>query len=81
MNEKNDYAQKVIALIAQVVGIDKELVKLDSTLEDLGADSLDRLELIMKLEEVFNVDISDQDESSVKTVQQAIDLIYQLKTK
>jgi acyl carrier protein len=81
MYEKKDTAAKVIAIVADTLNIDKDKIKPTQTFEDLGADSLDRLEIIMKLEETFGVDISDQEESKIKSIEQAIEAIHELRNK
>lgn len=50
-----------------------------SFIDDLGADSLDLVELVMHMEEVFNVEIPDEDAESIRTVQDAINYIQQHK--
>jgi acyl carrier protein len=68
---------KVIKVIAQKlndVDID-DVVPEASLIEDLGADSLAIIELVMSMEEVFNIDIEDDDAEKLLTVQDAIDYI------
>lgn len=73
--------EKVIEMIAEELGLSKEEVKLEATfIEDLGADSLDVVELVMKMEEEFGISIPDEDAEKIKTVQDAIDYIKS-KTK
>jgi acyl carrier protein len=61
--------EKVKEITADEIGIDKEMVADDSRfIEDLGADSLDAVELIMALEEEFGVDIMDEDAEQMRTV-------------
>lgn len=56
-------------IIADVIGCDQELVKDDSNLvEDLGADSLNIVELVMQVEEQFDMEISDEDAETLLTV-------------
>ena len=67
---------KIKGIIAEQLGIDeKEVVNEASFVDDLGADSLDLVELIMALEEEFEKEISDEEAESIQTVQQAIDYI------
>jgi acyl carrier protein len=54
---------------------DKEVTKEASFIEDLGADSLDTVELIMSFEEEFNIEIPDEDAESIRTVQNVVDYI------
>ena len=67
---------RVVNIIAQQLGVDRENVKPDSSfIDDLGADSLDTVELVMALEEEFNAEIPDSDAEHMTTVQKAIDYI------
>jgi acyl carrier protein len=67
---------KVKKIIAEKLSVDlAEVVPEASFVEDLGADSLDLVELIMSMEEEFEVDISDEDAEKMVTVQDAIDYI------
>jgi acyl carrier protein len=67
---------KVKKIIAEKLGVDpSEVVPEASFVDDLGADSLDLVELIMSMEEAFEVEISDEDAENLKTVQDAIDYI------
>lgn len=79
MSDKKEIEQKVIDVIAQVLNIDKDTIKADSTFDSLGADSLDRLEIIMKIEETFDVHISDEQESAISTIAQAVEAIDNLR--
>lgn len=67
---------KVKEITADQLGISEEEIKPDSRfVEDLGADSLDTVELVMALEEQFEVEIPDEDSEKILTVQDAIDYI------
>lgn len=73
---KDQVQKKVITLIVDQLGIVEEEVKLTSDLVmDLGADSLDIVELVMAMEEEFEVEIPDDEAEKIKTVQGAIDFI------
>lgn len=77
---KEQIQKKVITLIAEQVRITEEEVKLASNIVmDLGADSLDQVEIVIFAEEEFEVEISDEEAEKIKTVQDAIDLIARLK--
>lgn len=68
-----DLQDKVIELTATQSGCRLEEIKPDSHFEDdLGMDSLDAIELVMALEDYFNVEISDEDADTLKTVTQAV---------
>jgi len=71
-----DVAERVIDIVAEQLGVDKEKVKPETSfVNDLGADSLDTVELVMELEEEFNVNIPDDAAEKIETVGQAIDFI------
>ena len=78
--ERADINAKVIAIIAHILKVSKEAIKEDSTLESLGADSLNRVEFVMELEEAFGIEINDEEAEKLSTVQQAVDYIQGLKT-
>ena len=68
--------QRVKAIVAEQLGVKEEEVTNDSSfVDDLGADSLDTVELVMALEEEFETEITDEDAEKITTVQQAIDYI------
>ena len=68
--------QKVKDIIVQQLGVDPEKVKAEATfVEDLGADSLDTVELVMAFEEEFGVEIPDEDAEKLKTVGAVIDYL------
>jgi acyl carrier protein len=68
--------EKVKEIIVDQLGVDEnQVVASASFIEDLGADSLDTVELVMALEEEFDVEISDEDAEKISKVQDAIDYI------
>ncbi|MBW2147474.1 MAG: acyl carrier protein [Deltaproteobacteria bacterium] len=72
----NDVEKKVIDIIMRELGVNVEDVKMDSTfVEDLGADSLDIVELVMKFEDEFNLEIPDEDAEKIQTVQDAVNYL------
>ena len=72
----DDLEQKVKKIIAEQLGKDVEDIKNEASfIEDLGADSLDTVELVMALEDAFAVQIPDEQQENLRTVQQAIDFI------
>ena len=72
--------EKVQAIIANELGIDKNQITMESRLaEDLGADSLDIVELLMAFEEEFGVSISDEDASKIKSVNDVVAYIESKK--
>lgn len=67
---------QVRGIIAEQLGLKAEEIKNDASfVDDLGADSLDTVELVMALEEEFETEIPDEDAEKITTVQQAIDYI------
>ena len=67
---------KVKKVVADKLGIDEATIKNESAfIEDLGADSLDTVELVMALEEEFGCEIPDEDAEKITTVQAAIDYV------
>ena len=76
MSDDSNIESKVLSIIADQLDIDKSSIELDSSfIDDLGADSLDSVELVMALETEFEIDIPDEDADKIKTVRQAIDKI------
>lgn len=68
--------EKIKEIVVEQLGVDAEQVTPEANfIEDLGADSLDTVELIMAFEEEFDVEIPDTDAEKIKTVQDVIDYI------
>jgi acyl carrier protein len=68
--------ERVVKMVAEQLGVKEDDVKPDSSfVDDLGADSLDTVELIMALEEEFDTEIPDEEAEKITTVQQAVDYI------
>ena len=71
---------KVKAIVVEQLGVDESEVAIDSTfIDDLGADSLDIVELIMAFEEEFNIEIPDDVAEKIKTVKDTVDYIDSTK--
>lgn len=69
-------SDRVIDIVAEQLGVDKEKVSVETSfVNDLGADSLDTVELVMELEEEFDISIPDDAAEKIQTVGQAIDFI------
>ena len=67
---------KVKEIIVEQLGVDEaEVTPNASFVDDLGADSLDTVELVMAFEEAFDIEIPDEDAEGIRTVQQAVDYI------
>ena len=72
---------KVRSIIAEQLGIAEDTVKTDSAfIEDLGADSLDIVELVMAMEDEFEVEIPDEEAENIKTVADAVTYINDHKS-
>jgi acyl carrier protein len=68
--------KRVKEIVAEQLGVDEAQVTNEASfMDDLGADSLDTVELVMALEEEFDIEISDEDAEKIQTVQDAIDYI------
>ncbi len=72
---------QVRAIIAEQLGVKTDEIKNDALfVDDLGADSLDTVELVMALEEEFETEIPDEEAEKITTVQNAIDYVTRSKT-
>lgn len=65
--------EKIATLLSSKKGVNKELITIDSTFEELGLDSLDSIELIADMEEEFNVTIPNAELQDIKTIRNAVD--------
>jgi acyl carrier protein len=73
---REEVQDQLAQILVRQLGIDAEQVKPEASLaDDLKADSLDFVELIMELEDEFGVKISDEDALGIKTVGQAVDYV------
>lgn len=64
--------ERVKAIVAEQLGVDADQVTAEASfMDDLGADSLDTVELVMALEEEFDIEISDEDAEKIQTVKDA----------
>ena len=72
----SDTFNKIKEIVVDKLGVDEEKVTLDAKfIEDLGADSLDTVELIMQFEDDFNIEIPDEDAEKILSVQEALNYI------
>lgn len=70
--------ERVIDIVAEQLGVDKDKISDETSfVNDLGADSLDTVELVMELEEEFDINIPDDAAEKIQTVGQAIEFIEQ----
>ena len=79
--DRQDTLNKVTAIVADKLSIAKDIITRQSTLQELGADSLDLVEIIMKLEEQFGIEIDDEKAEQLKDVQEVTDYVHSLRTK
>lgn len=76
MSNVTNIEERVIDIIANQMGIEKDKITIETSfVNDLGADSLDTVELVMELEEEFDITIPDEEAEKIQTVGQAIDYI------
>lgn len=76
---QEEISNKVIDIVSKKLGIEKQIVIDSSSFEDLGADSLDMVEIIMKLEEVFSIEINDEDAEKLSSLDQVVNYIQVLR--
>ncbi len=79
--EKQDTAKEVIAIVIEKLNIEEPVGINQSTLQDLGADSLDMVEIIMKFEEQFDIEINDDEAENLSSVQEVINYVHNLRIK
>jgi acyl carrier protein len=65
--------EKIATLLSTKKGLNKELISIDSSFEELGLDSLDSIELIADMEEAFNVTIPNTELQGIKSIRNAVD--------
>ena len=74
--DRNEMQQKVVDIIANQLGVEKDLVTLEANVvDDLGADSLDVVELVMALEEAFDLEIPHEEAEKIRTVKDIIEYL------
>lgn len=70
-----DYFEKIKDIVADQLGAEKNEITMETSFEELNADSLDVVELIMALEEEFDIEISDEDAEKLTTVGAAVEYV------
>jgi len=73
MNEQ--LATKTIDIVASVTGRTPEVLRTDATFDELGIDSLDRLNILFELESAFDIDIPDEEARGIQTVKQIVERV------
>jgi acyl carrier protein len=74
--DRNEMQKKIVDIIANQLGVDKEIVSPEANVvDDLGADSLDVVELVMALEEAFDLEIPDEEAEKIRTVKDIIEYL------
>ena len=78
MANRDEVSEKVKEIVVEHLGVDEDKVSEDASfISDLGADSLDTVELVMAFEEAFGCDIPDDAAEKINTVKDAIDFIVE----
>jgi acyl carrier protein len=75
----DELAEKVITILSAVKHIPREQIKLESSLVDLGFDSLDTISMLFELETAFNVSIPDENARSIRYVHEIVDGVRALQ--
>jgi acyl carrier protein len=79
VNEVENILDRVIDIVAEELAVDRDEVAEESSfIEDLGADSLDVVELVMAFEEEFDVEIPDEDAENIRTVDDAVSYLQDI---
>ncbi len=79
--DRADTAKHVLDIVAQKLNRDKTTLQEQQTFEELGADSLDMVEIVMRLEEVFGIEIKDEDAEKLTSLKDVIDYVQRIRTK
>lgn len=76
MPTREEIEAKVISIVSEQMGVDKSEIASDTSfVNDLNADSLDTVELVMELEDEFEMSIPDEEAEKIQTIRQAVDFI------
>ena len=82
MHSEEEVFEKVVAIVSEQMGVDKsEVKKQTSFVNDLNADSLDTVELVMEFEDEFDMSIPDEEAEKIQTVGAAVDFIISVASK
>lgn len=79
--DRNDTLQKIVDVIVKELKVEQNAIKVDASFQDLGVDSLDMVQIIMKCEEQFGLEIPDHVAEEFHTVNDVVDYINQHRSK
>jgi acyl carrier protein len=79
MSDTRELVEKIKVIIADILNVEPSTIQSDATFESLGIDSLDMLEIIMKLEEQFGIEIDDEKAASITSIEDAARKIEEIK--
>lgn len=79
--DREETFRQIAAIVADKLGIDQAKVTANTTLQDLGADSIDLLEIIMRIEEQFGIEINDEDAEKMNRMDQIVSYVQERRTK
>lgn len=79
--ERQETYAKIVDIVSKKLNVDKAAVERAHSFSELGADSLDMVEIVMKLEEDFGVEINDEDAEKLTNLNQVVDYIHHLRSK
>lgn len=79
--DRNDTLQKIINLIVQELKIEPNDVRVNASFQDMGVDSLDMVQIIMKCEELFGLEIPDDVAETFHTINDVVDYVNQHRAK
>ena len=77
--DRTEMFDKVAEVASDVLGIDKDEITLETTFDDLDADSLDRLQLVTAIEDAFDMEVPDDKLDTMNSVADALDVIESVK--
>jgi acyl carrier protein len=77
----DQFTEKVLTTLAAVKHVPPERISLDSSLQDLGFDSLDRVTMLFEIEKEFHISVSDEDARSIQTVRDIVQGVERLVAK
>lgn len=79
MADKKDTREKVISVCARVLRVEDDAIDAQKTFDQLGIDSLDKVEMVMRLEEAFNIHIDDDEFEAFAHIQGVVDYVHDLR--